>query len=79
MEFRVKLTARNVDIDAIDEAVRAIDPAALVDIDPVDQALRVTAWLDMGELVSLLALAGYPVGADQVRQLPSICCGGCSG
>ncbi|MDR7098797.1 hypothetical protein J2X04_001144 [Lysobacter niabensis] len=77
MEFRVTLTAP--DAAVIDEAIRMVDPAALVDIDPVDQALRVTAWLDMGELVSLLAQAGYPVTPDQVHQIPSICCGGCSG
>jgi hypothetical protein len=77
MEFRVRLTAP--DVAVIDEAIRMVDPAALVDIDPADQALRVTAWLDTGELVSLLAQAGYPVALDEVQQLPSICCGGCSG
>ena len=28
---------------------------------------------------ALIAQAGYPVDPTQVRQLPSICCGGCSG
>lgn len=77
MEFRVKLVAP--DVGAIEEVVRAADPAALVDIDPVDQALRVTAWVDAGDLVSLLTQAGYPVTPQQVHQVPTICCGGCSG
>lgn len=42
------------------EAIRAVDPAALVDIDPSGQALRVAAAVD----------------ADQVIQVPSVCCGG---
>lgn len=77
MEFRVKMVAP--DVGAIEEAVQAADPAALVDVDPVDQTLRVTAWVDADDLVALLTQAGHPVTLQQVHQVPSICCGGCSG
>ena len=32
-----------------------------------------------GRMQDLLRRAGYPVAPDRIRQLPSICCGGCSG
>lgn len=77
MEFRVKLVAP--DLGVIEEAVRAADPAALVDVDPVDRTLRVTAWVDADDLAALLTQAGYPVTLQHIHQVPSICCGGCSG
>lgn len=65
------------DVAAIDDALRAADPAALVDLD--GSTLRVATCLGSTELRSILSGSGYSVGRDQVVQLPSICCGGCSG
>lgn len=79
MEFRVKLATPSPDVDAIDKALRAADPAAIVDLDPADRTLRVTAWMQAGELALLLTRAGYPVSPHDVRPKPSVCCGGCSG
>lgn len=79
MEFHIRTNAPFLDPGAIDAAIRAVDPSALVDIDPASHALRVAASIDAAQLVALIRRAGYPVTPDQVEQVPSICCGGCSG
>jgi len=79
MEFHIKMADSLLDIGTIDDAIRAVDASALVDIDPAGNTLRVATSVGAAELVSLLSQAGYPVTPHQVVQLPSICCGGCSG
>ena len=79
MEFHIRMSGSIPDPGAIEHALRAVDPSALVDIDPVSHALRVAASVDAVELVALINQAGYPVTPDQIAQAPSICCGGCSG
>lgn len=81
MEFHIELTvpAPDLDLDAIEQAIGTLDPSVLVDVDPSGRMLRVATSIDGAQLVALLGQAGYPVSADRVTQLPSICCGGCSG
>ena len=79
MEFHIKIAASLLDIGTIDDAIRAVDASALVDIDSAGNTLRVATSVGATELVSLLRQAGYPVAPHEVVQLPSICCGGCSG
>ena len=79
MEFHIKLTVPAPDLDAIEQAIGTLDPSVLVDVDPSGRMLRVATSIDGAQLVALLGHAGYPVTADQVTQLPAICCGGCSG
>jgi hypothetical protein len=79
MEFHVKTAGWAPDVDVILDAVRAEDPSALVDIAPAGDMLRVAAAVDAAGLIALINQAGYTVAPDQVIQLPSICCGGCSG
>ena len=79
MEFHIRLTHPIADLAMIEDAIRTLDPAAQIDIDKPGQKLRVAAYVEGAELVSLLSRAGYPVDPLQVVQLPSICCGGCSG
>ena len=79
MEFQVQLAGTTPDPRVIEDAVRAVDPAALVDIDPAAPVLRIATLVGARELVELMTRAGYRVDAAQVRQLPSTCCGGCSG
>lgn len=79
MEFHIEIVDPGPDLDAIEHAIGAIDPAVLVDIDPAGQTLRVAASIDAAQLLLLLGQAGYPVAGHQVEQVPSICCGGCSG
>ena len=59
-----------------------VEDADLFDLaEPLDGPTlqRVAAAASAAELIALLGRIGYPVQAEQVRQLPSICCGGCSG
>lgn len=73
------MAAPITDLDTIEQAVRAADPAALVDLDPQGRTVRVAASLDAAQLISILDQAGHPVTQDQVTQVPSVCCGGCGG
>ena len=79
MEFHIKIAGSMPDLGAIEHAIHAVDPSALADIDPAGHTLRVAASVDAVQLVSLISQAGYPVVQQQVAQVPSICCGGCSG
>lgn len=79
MEFHVQLNGSRPDLDALGDVIRDVDPSALLDVDASGAVMRVAAALQALELVELLGQAGYPVTREQVRQLPSICCGGCSG
>ncbi|WP_246606487.1 hypothetical protein [Novilysobacter antarcticus] len=63
----------------IEDAIYDVDPAAVVDFTPASRRLRVAAALDSDHLAVVLGFAGYPVEPDAIEQLPSICCGGCSG
>lgn len=79
MEFHIAITGSSPDLNAVDTAIREVDPAALVDIDPTGATLRVVASVPVNELAALISQAGYPVVQQQVVQQPSTCCGGCSG
>jgi len=79
MEFHVFLNQAPPDLEAIGDAIREVDPAAVLDVDASGSVMRVAAAVAASELVDLLGVAGYPVPRDRVSQLPSICCGGCSG
>lgn len=79
MEFHIRLYGPAPDPGVIEDAIRAIDPAALADIEPRTHTLRVATSVDAACLIALLGQAGYPVALHQVTQVPSICCGGCSG
>ena len=77
MEFTVALHERPQTLDAIDEALRAVDPAALVDADGA--TLRIAGAFDIPSLWGALRRAGHDVASHDIRILPSVCCGGCSG
>ncbi len=79
MEFHVQVTGAAPDVEKILDAIQQVDPSAVMDIDDAGRLLRVAAAVDLPELLAVLEHAGYPVPPDDVRQLPSICCGGCSG
>jgi hypothetical protein len=79
MEYHIPVSAPLAALEAIDDAIRDADPAALVDIDPAGTTLRISTLLPRAQVATLVTAAGYPVGITHVRQLPSICCGGCSG
>jgi len=79
MEYHIPVRAPLAAFEAIDDAIRDADPAALVDIDPAGTTLRISTLLPRVQVAGLVSAAGYPVETGQVHQLPSICCGGCSG
>ncbi len=87
MEFHVRIdnplsashVVGDVILDAVRRTVEQVDPAAMLDIDSSGCVLRIAAAVDLAQLHGLLELSGHPATAAQVRVLPSICCGGCSG
>jgi hypothetical protein len=80
MEYRVELFGATLPAAAaLDAMLAAEDAGAVSDLDPAGRAWRVNTVLGAGELRELLARAGCHVEASQVRALPSVCCGGCSG
>ena len=78
MEFHITMPGP-IDPGAMEHALQASDPSALVDLDPATGVLRVAAMLDVIQLVAELNRAGYPVHRAQVTQTPTTCCGGCGG
>ena len=79
MEYHIDISGPAPDLVAVEDALLSADPSALVDIDPASPKLRVATSVDARQLAVLLGQAGYPVTPEQITQLPSICCGGCSG
>ncbi len=79
MEYRVDLAGATIELAAVNNALRAADPAALADLDPVVDTLRVSTWVDPDALVAVLQRVGLAVDSGQVERVPSVCCGGCSG
>lgn len=80
MEFHIDLKDGRVpDLVGIGDAVGWLDAAALIDIDVAEHRLRISTSLPMRDLELALAEAGYPVEPGAIVQLPSVCCGGCSG
>ena len=77
MQFRVATLAENVDVGAVERAIRAVDPAAMVDLADAGDQLRVSTFMSASELIEAVDQAGYPVTKDQVVQMKSQCCGGC--
>ena len=41
--------------------------------------IRMATVLTRAELLACLEAAGLPPDPERLRQLPSVCCGGCSG
>jgi len=79
MEFHVALDGMHPDMAKLEAALLEQDPAAVLDFLPCSSLLRVSTWLPAAELRGVLAAAGCPVPPERVQQLPSVCCGGCSG
>lgn len=79
MQSTIRITGLPPDVRAIEEAIRAVDPLALVDIDPTGQTLRIAASIEAVQVLRVMREAGYPVKEDQLERVPSECCGGCGG
>ncbi len=79
MQSTIRITGLPPDVGTIEEALRAVDPSALVDIDPTGRTLRIAASIDAVQLLGVMKDAGYPVKESQLERVPSECCGGCGG
>lgn len=79
MEFRIKTQGVTPNLAAINDALVAIDPAAVADVDPADGNLRVAVALGSHDLPALLTRVGYPVDWKQLGGVPAVCCGACGG
>lgn len=78
MEFHIRFQGTRPDPATIEDAVRASDPSAVADVDPLHATLRVATSLDAAALAAAISQAGHPLSTDEVVQVPSTCCGGCS-
>ena len=79
MKYLIETSEPESAVAAIEAALLARDPAAVVDIDPHSGDIRVATALDEVGLVAQANRAGLAITPAQVRPLPSDCCGGCSG
>jgi hypothetical protein len=79
MEYHIDVSRVRVDTGQVTDALRSIDPAALVDLVEDTGTLRVSAALSAPELLASLAGVGLVLSRDRIQQLPSYCCGGCGG
>ena len=79
MEFHVQLAGERPDLARIGDVLLGEDPAALLDVDEAEDVLRISTWLPAGDLLTLLRQADCAGPPERLRQLPSVCCGGCSG
>jgi hypothetical protein len=79
VEFAFESPCAIPDASPLDRVVVALDPAALVDLDANGRTIRMATVLTRDELLSCLREAGLPADSSRLRQLPSVCCGGCSG
>ena len=79
MEFALRSTGAAADVAAIERQLLALDPAALVDVDANGGTLRISTAATGDELLACLRTMGMAADAADLVQLPSVCCGGCSG
>lgn len=79
MEFHIALTEACPGPDVIQDAMFDVDSNAIVDLDMSGLVMRISSYVPVKDLIEVLGRAGWTVAQTQVMQLPSICCGGCSG
>ena len=79
MQFTFDVAAPNPDISVLECTLLDLDPAALLDLDGSGRQVRISTVLRKAEVLACLQQAGLAPDPDRLRQLPSQCCGGCSG
>jgi len=79
MEFHIAITGAHPELEAVEDAMFDVDSNALVDLDPSGSTLRISSFVTIEDLVDIMRRTGWTVAPEQVVQLPTICCGGCSG
>ncbi len=79
MQYTIATSSAQVDLSVVQRAIDDVDPAAIVDIDSTGGTMRISTAIGSAELLALLNGVGYPLSAGALEQVPSQCCGGCSG
>lgn len=79
MEFHIALANTSPEPGVVQDALFDVDPMSVVDLDMSGLVMRISASATMTDVVDVLRRTGWSVTAEQVVQMPSICCGGCSG
>jgi hypothetical protein len=79
MEFQIALTDTCPGPDVIQDIMFDVDSNAVVDLDMSGLVMRISSYVTVSDLIELLRRTGWAVAPEQVVQLPTICCGGCSG
>jgi len=79
MKFKISTHGFAIDVSVIEQALKQVDPAAMIDLEKTSSSLRVSTCLDDAELLNLISTAGYPIPSKNLQGIPSDCCGGCSG
>lgn len=79
MQFKINTLGVAPDLDAIEQAITAADPSAVVDLDASGSVLRISTVMGDAELIGTLQQGGYAVPLPRLERVPSECCGGCGG
>lgn len=79
MEFHIALTDGCPGPDVIQDVMFDVDPNTVVDLDMSGLVMRISSYVTVTDLIEVLRRTGWAVAPEQVVQLPTICCGGCSG
>jgi hypothetical protein len=79
MEFHIALTEACPGPEVIQDVMFDVDPNAVVDLDMSGLVMRISSYVTVTDLIEVLRQSGWTVAPEQVVQLPTICCGGCSG
>ena len=79
VEFHINTSHATVNTDLLQEVLWQVDPASVVQLGAGGRELRVNIETDAGELLALLHRIDLAVNADDISQVPGICCGGCGG
>lgn len=79
MEYTLRNTGRPPDLATVERVLRALDPAVVVDLVDGARMLRISSCATPGEIIDYLRSAGIEASSAALLQLPSVCCGGCSG
>ena len=79
MKFNIRTDGRPIDVPAIEQALQQADPSAMIDLDGTTASLRISTYLEGGELLGLMSGAGFTIPSADLERLPSECCGGCGG
>lgn len=79
MEFRVERPGHHFHIGDCEALLQVIDPMAQVDRENGSGALRISTVMTRPELLGALRDCALVIHPDDLIEVPSMCCGSCSG